>query len=429
VKSTLAIVHGFFLSALSFAWRRLMSRTTFLAVTGSLGKSTTTRTIATVLSSRFSTNLTRDGQNSRVGLARSILQTRTHHEFSILEIGTKRPGALWRAAWQVRPDAVVILNVARCHTDRYPTLDHIAAEKAQLLSRLGPNDLAILNGDDPRVRAMASRCRGRVVTFGQSSEFDVWASDVNSQWPSRLSFVAHAGGESHAVRTQLVGEHWLTGALASLAVALSYGISLKRAAAAMERCEPFTARMQPVLLPMGITILRDDFLPSMDACNAALRVMRSARARRRLLAISDVEDSAEPPAQRLANLGASAAQSVDFAVFFGEDAETAAAAARGAGMRQDCVRAFPTQNEAGAFLRSELREGDLLLLRASLTDHGERIYWAQYGTVGCSRLTCSRLHLCDVCPELHPGLERTRALAPEWHPVWRPNGKAVAPLL
>ena len=155
------LFHGLLLGAASFVWRRLMFRTTFIAVTGSLGKTTSTRGIATVLSSSFSTNVTREGRNSRPNLALTILRTRPRHKFTVIEIGTKRPGALRRAAWQFGPDAVVILNVARVHTDRYATLDLIAAEKAQLMSRLGSTGLAILNGDDPRVRAMASALPGQ----------------------------------------------------------------------------------------------------------------------------------------------------------------------------------------------------------------------------------------------------------------------------
>ena len=398
-----------------------MFRTFFVAVTGSLGKTTSSRSIATVLSARYSTNATRDGDNSRIGLAKSILRTRWRHRLSVIEIGTKLPGALRRGAWQVNPDAVVVLNVARCHTDNFPTLDDIAAEKASLLSRLGPRGVAILNGDDPRVRAMAERCRARVLTFGTSPDCDVWASEVSAQWPSRLSFIAHCGTCSHPVQTQFVGEHWVYGALAALATGLAYDMDLRVAASALAACEPFAARMQPLPLPSGATIIRDDFLPSIDSCEQALRLMRTARARRRLLAISDVTDSGQPAEARHQWIGAAAAASVDFAVFFGECAGIAAAAAIAAGMKPECVRTYPSQKDAGAYLLSELREGDLLLLRCNMTDHADRIYWAQFGSVGCLRMHCDLSCMCDSCSELRPGLEGALALPASQRPVWRPK--------
>ena len=417
----LLAAYGFALSALAFTWRRLMFRTTFIAVTGSLGKSTSTRAIAAVLSLRFATNVTPEGHNSRIWLARSILQTRLRHRFSLIEVGTKRPGALRRAAWQVRPDIAVVLNVARCHTDQFPTLEDMASEKAALLSRLGSKGLAVLNGDDPRVRAMAAGCLGRVVMFGRSPEFAVWASDIAAEWPSRLSFVAHAGNRTCRVQTQLVGEHWVTGALASLAVALACGMDLASAASALHAFEPFIARMQPLPLPSGATILRDDFIPSMDACLAALQVMKTARTRRRLLAMSEVTDSVESLEQAWQTLARAVATSVEFALFYGPLSQMAARAAINAGMDPASVRGFPAWAEAAEFLRSELRDGDLLLLRASATDHGERIYWAQFGRVGCAKKECAYIHLCDACPELAPDLTRIAHLPPDQRPVWRPQ--------
>jgi len=244
-------VEGLALGALAFVWRRLMFRTTFVAITGSLGKTTTTRIAVPILSSSFPTNSTRGANNSRISLARTVLRTRYRHRVTVLEVGTKRPGALRRAAWQLRPDVVVILSVARTHTNYYPTLDHTAAEKVTLMSRLGKDGIAILNGDDPRVLAMAVRSPGSVRTFGRSPQFDVWASDVSSRWPEGLSFTVHAGGRSLPVRTKLVGEHWITAALAALSLAFCCGMGLPEAISALEDAETYPGRMQPLLLPRG----------------------------------------------------------------------------------------------------------------------------------------------------------------------------------
>src|SRR5207253_1874620 len=102
--------------------------------------------LATILASRFPINSTRGANNSRLGLTKAILRTRPRHRFVVLEVGTKRPGSLRRAAWLVKPDVVVLLNVARTHLEYFATLEHIAEEKAQLLSRLGSGGTVIVNG-------------------------------------------------------------------------------------------------------------------------------------------------------------------------------------------------------------------------------------------------------------------------------------------
>ena len=389
-----------FLGGLAFLWRRLMRRTRFIAITGSVGKTTTTAALETILSSRFPVNASRDGMNGRADLAAAILRTRLRHRFAVVEVGTKLPGALKRAAWELDPDIVVVLTVARTHTDRFPTLEHTAAEKAQLLARMGRRGLAVLNGDDPRVLAMALRCRVRVLTFGSSPHHDLWAGEASSVWPDRLSFRVHWAAQSRWVQTRLVGEHWLTPALAALAAAVGCGLDIEAAASALETLEPCQARLQPVSLPSGATLLRDDFNPTIASFPAALRVLRQARARRRLLMLSDVTDTGLDEPSKFREIGAAAAGSADVAVFFGTASRALAAAAVEAGMGPESVHAFADPWAVTEFLRTQSREGDLGLFRCGMTDHAERVHLSLLGRVDCLTQECGRLHVCDSCTDL-----------------------------
>jgi len=395
------LCYGRGLSGLALLWRRLMFRTRFVAVTGSVGKTTATGCLAGILASRFSVNATQEGDNGRHGVAITVLRTRLRHRFAVVEVGTRRPGALRKAAWEVDPDVVVVLGVGRTHTDGFPTLDHTAAEKAALLSRMGRRGLAILNGDDRRVAAMAGRCRGRVVTFGLSPQCDLWVSDVTCRWPSRLSFRAHWRGDAAAVSTKLVGEHWVPSVAGALAAAISCGMDLESAAVAMGRVEPQRARLEPVVLPSGAVMLRDEFNPTAVSLPSALRVLEHALARRRFLVFNDVSDTGQETEERYRDLGRAFVRSTDVVVFHGANARCAAEAAVAAGMRPDCVLAFPTWWEVSGYLGSVLGVGDLVLLRCWETDHPERIFFTQFGTVACKRTTCQRIHLCDLCEELH----------------------------
>ena len=414
-------VAGVFLSALALLWRRLMFRTTFIAVTGSLGKTSATRMLADALASRYPTNSTRGANNSRLGLAQAVLRTRPRHRYSVLEVGTQRPGSMRRAAWMLNPNMVVLLNVARSHVENFNGLDAIAREKARLASRMGPGGTLIVNCEDPRTQTIGAAFGGSVRTFGTSGRCDVWASDVASRWPGRLEFTVHAGGESRRVRTRLVGEQWLSSALAALSAALACGMDLDAAAAGIATTEPYLGRMQPAPLPCGAVMLRDEFNPSPDSWLAALRVMADAEAERKWVAIGDLDEPGVPVEQRMTTLGSSAAGVMDCAVFFGEHSALAARGALAAGMKPDSVHSFPSQREAGDFLNGELRRGDLVLLRSVLTDHPERIYFAQFGSVDCTRLTCRLMPLCDVCPHLHPGLERIGEVPVDARPNWRPS--------
>ena len=389
-------------SAAAAVWRRVMYRSTLIAITGSCGKTTAAHCLGAILSAHAPTNWRLDGLNTRRALAGTILRTRRHHRFTILEVGTRLPGALRRASWLLDPDVAVVLQVQGLHTNSFADLDAIAAEKARLLGRLRGSKVAVLNGDDPRVRAMREGLRCRVLTFGRSPDNDLWASDVQARWPSRLSFRAHWADQSVEVNTTLVGEHWLPSVSGAMLAAVALGVPLADASAALERVQIPIGRTQPVDLPGGVTFLRDEFNPSLTTMEPALEVLRTANAKRRVAVIGDVFDSPLKERPRLEELGRRTATAADFAVFIGSDMRYAVRAAEQAGMRQGTAVARRHLFEAVEFLRQELSPGDLVLLRGASSRHFERLYFAQSGPVACSKTRCHIVQPCDWCDKLFP---------------------------
>jgi len=402
LKAFLRWCHRQLLFGLAYAWRCVLFRTTFIAITGSVGKTTTKESVATILSAHFSTAKSRYNQNDRYGVPRTILRVRPWHRFAVVEIGTDRPGLIRRSARLVRPHIAIILAVAQTHTNVFLTLDDTAAEKAQLLDVLPPTGLAILNDDDPRVRKMADRCRCRVKTFGRLTGLDLWADEVSAKWPARLTLQVHTESETRWVKTNLVGEYWTNTILAALLTALACGISLKTAVAALERMPPFMGRMQPVRLPSGATLLRDDIGGSPDTFQVALRVLQEAEGMRRVLVLSDVSDSKKRAHLRFRELGQIAARVADFVVFISAHGHYAVKAALRSGMNPQCVHHIADLRDAAAYLKSELRAGDLVLLKGRSTDHLSRIFFAQFGPIGCWKNKCRKTILCDLCPQLRP---------------------------
>ncbi|MGO9242062.1 MAG: Mur ligase family protein [Bryobacteraceae bacterium] len=404
-----------------------MFRTTFVAVTGSLGKTTATRCLHAILSSCYSTSWAH-GHNSRFAMASAILRTRLRHRFTLIEVGTTLPGALRRTAWTLAPDTAVVLAVARVHSNNFATLDDIAHEKSQLLSRLGLRGIAVLNGDDPLVAAMAARCRGPVVMFGRSPEFYVWASDVSSVWPARLSFRVHRGAESRAVRTQMVGEHWLSAVLAAFAAALWQGVDLDTAVAAVERLAPTPGRLEPMPLPSGAMALRDEYNYSLASLTPALRVLEQARVPgRRILVTPRMVDTGRGFRESFRSLGELAVRSVELVIVIGNEHRRAFHAMVEGGMRPENIRGFKDIWGAAECLKSETRAGDLVLFRNCPTLRAERIYFSQLGSVGCRTPVCPLLNPCDYCPELRPGLENVLVMPAPPRPFWLATTRTGGP--
>lgn len=399
------------LRASAWLWRRLMLRTRVIALTGSVGKTTAKECLGAILSARAPTLTTRNNENDLHGVPRTILRMRPWHRFAVIELGAGDPGGIRRNARLARPHVGIVLGLARTHTNVFRTLDETAAEKAQLVAALPRRGLAILNGDDERVRKMGEGRRCRVETFGLAPGADAWADEVSARWPARLALRVHTAGGAERIETRLVGTHWVNGILAAVLAARAGGIAPAEAAAALARVEPFTARMQPVRLPSGATVIRDEMNSSPETWDAALAVLREAAGGRRVLIASDLSDTKRRPRLRSRELADFALHSADAALFVGEHAEAAVKRALAKGMDPARVAGALDLRTAAARLGSLLQDGDVALLKGRATHHLSRLLFAQLGGIGCWKPQCSKRIACDVCAELRPDFDLRAALA------------------
>jgi UDP-N-acetylmuramoyl-tripeptide--D-alanyl-D-alanine ligase len=389
-----------------------MVRTTVIAITGSVGKTTCKDALAAILSTIAATHKTLHNQNDDAGVPRTLLGIRPWHRYAVVEVGTGAPGQIGRLARLVKPDVAIVLSVARTHTSKFATLDDTAAEKSELLRHVSRAGTAILNGDDVRVRAMAARCRGRVLLFGRSADCDLVAKNVESRWPNRLTFSVNAAREHAQVRAQLVGAHWLSSLLAALQAARVVGVPLNIAASAVGTVAPVAGRMQPIELPNGAIMVRDEENGAPDTFAAMVDVMREARASRLVLVMSDLSDSKANPRKRQRGFGALAAELTQLAVFVGDHSHHAVRAATLAGMNPAHCHAVPSLQSASDLLKRELRRGDLVFLKGRSTDHLSRVLFAQFGAIGCWTRSCRIHRLCDTCVKLEPAFDLNAALRP-----------------
>lgn len=402
-------------------WRRLMFRTTVIAITGSVGKTTAKEVLAAILAGSGRTLKTRNNENDVDGVPRTVRALRPWHRFAVIEVGTSKPGTIAQSAALVRPDIAVVLGVARTHTNVFGNLEATAREKAELLRQLPSGGIAILNADDPRVSAMRPGPGARLVTFGTGPDAEVRALEATSRWPDRLAIEVACGDRATRVQTRLVGTHWTGSVLAAIAAARACGVPLEDIAPRITTVEPFAARMQPVTLPNGAIVIRDEANGSPDTLEAMLAVLGDARARRRVLVFSDLSDSRLSPRRRLRDMGHKAAELTDLAVFVGDYAQHAVRGAIDKGMDGNACHAVAGPREAAMLLRGELRSGDLVFLKGRATDHLSRILFAQFGTIGCWTERCTRRRPCEFCNRLAPGFDLEAALS-------RPTRYATPPL-
>ncbi len=199
---------------------------TVVGVTGSAGKTSTKDLLARVLEPQGAVVAPPGSFNNELGHPWTALRAGVDSRFLVLELSARGPGHI-EALTEIAPPSIgVVLNVGTAHLGEFGGRDAIAQAKGELVEALPASGIAVLNADDPRVAAMAARTRARVVTYGQSADADVRATDIVLDSDARARFTLRANGSQEQVHLAVYGEHQIANALAAAAVALECGADL-----------------------------------------------------------------------------------------------------------------------------------------------------------------------------------------------------------
>lgn len=386
------------------AYRRVVvPRTRLVTVVGSLGKTTTTRAVAAALGippRRISPH------NAFTSVALAALRIRPWHRHAVIEVGIAMPGQMAPYREMLRPDVVVVTSIASDHNRSLRTLEVTRTEKAEMLRGLGPEGLAILNGDDPHVLWMRATTAARILTFGVGDGTDVRASDVALDWPYGTTFRVHARGDSARVRTQLVGRIAVYPMLAAIAVGLEEGRTLAQMLPALAGVEPTAQRLQRVVTPTGATILRDDYKSALESVESALDAFETMPARRKIVVLGDVEQCPGKRRDHYRRLGERVGRIATQAIFLGSDCQAYGTGAVNGGLSRTAItRADDDLTTALTALPSDLGEGDAVLVKGRSRQRLARVALALLGRdVRCRIARCPVGHMeCDTCPMLERG--------------------------
>jgi UDP-N-acetylmuramoyl-tripeptide--D-alanyl-D-alanine ligase len=344
--------------------RRLQADIPVVAITGSVGKTTTKEMTAALLATRGPVLKTEGNLNNQFGLPLSLLRLREEHTAAVLELGMSAAGELRELSRIAQPDVAVITRVSPVHLEFFPSVDAIAAAKAEILESLRPGGTAVLNGDDDRVRRIGERFPGRVVWFGRDRRYDVSAESWRGTGFG-MRFSLRVGGRTVDVALPLAGPHFVLNFLAAAGAAHALGIAPEAMAEAATRVVPARHRGEVVRLGDGVVLLDDCYNSSPDALEAAVTALSLVPGQRRVAVLGDMlELGATGPALHR-EAGKKLAGKVDVVIGVGELAKELLGGAREAGMANESVHHFADANEAAVGVESLISPRDAVLVKAS----------------------------------------------------------------
>ncbi|MFD6418640.1 UDP-N-acetylmuramoyl-tripeptide--D-alanyl-D-alanine ligase [Streptomyces sp. NPDC060194] len=366
-----AVVVDDVLTALGRLARAVVTRlgTEVVALTGSAGKTSTKDLIAQLLQHRAPTVWTPGSLNNEIGLPLTALTADEDTRHLVLEMGARGIGHIAYLTGLTPPTIGLVLNVGSAHIGEFGGREQIAQAKGELVEALPADGHAILNADDPLVRAMFARTKAPVTLFGEAADADVRAEDVVLGDDGRPSFTLRTPTGCGAVKLRLYGEHHVSNALAAAAVAHVIGMPADEIATALSEAGTLSRwRMEVSERGDGVRIVNDAYNANPESMRAALRALVAMGKGRRTWAVlgtmAELGDASLAEHDAVGRLAVRLNVSKLVAVG-GQEASWLRLGAYNEGSWGEESVHVSDARAAIDLLRSELRPGDVVLVKAS----------------------------------------------------------------
>ena len=374
---------------LARGWRNHLQGTV-IALTGSMGKTTTKNLVRDVLSTTFKTTATKANQNNELGVPRTLLEADADTEFVVVEMGMRGLGQLEELCSFVKPDVSLITNVGECHMELLGSKENIARAKAEVLEALpSEKGVAVLNAADAYcaqqrewtklaqrdIKVLLYDGSGICASGLPEQDLTAFATDIQLNEEGCPSFTLHLPDGAHACALALRGTHNVHNACAAAALAWGCGVPAAAIVAGLGASQAESGRQEVVRAESGITVVNDAYNANPDSMCASLALLCAMKVEgRRFAVLGDMGELGDYTQEGHEKAGSFvAASSVDYLLCVGELSRFIAEAALQGGFPKERVLQMPSREEALAYLKEHMAPGDAVLVKASHSMELDRI--------------------------------------------------------
>jgi len=338
-----------------------------IGVTGSAGKTTTKAMVGSVLSRKYKVLRTIGSLNNDLGVPLTLLRLERDHEIAVLEMGMSAKGEIRRLAEIAQPNEGLITNVNPVHLEFFKSVDEIAEAKAELLEGLCEPRTAYLNSDDSRVRGMARKFDGRIVTFGVKTAAGFKVQQIRDLGIQGSTFTVHHGRRDVKFALPMFGTHNISNALAAITVGASHEVPWDEIQAAVAELKPEKMRGQVSRFRDGFSVIDDSYNSNPRALTEMIRFIGKLHGvARKIVVAGEMLELGSESAELHQACGREAFQAgVDLLVGVQGMAVEILQGARTAGMSEEKMKFMPDAAAAGEFLARTARSGDVVLIKGS----------------------------------------------------------------
>ncbi len=348
------------------AWRDKQKNLKVVAVTGSNGKTSTKDLIAACLAQKYKVVKTEANFNNEIGLPKTLLNIKPDTEIAVVEMGMRGLGQIRALCKLASPDAAVVTNVGETHMELLGSMENIAKAKSEIVENLTEKQFAVLNNDDDFVRHMADKTAAKVVSYGCTKEASIYAENIKlNAESSEFDCIYAKTGEKEHIVLPLLGAHNVYNALAAIAVAVTFGVTLPQIAEALKNVR-LTGKRQEILQIGAVTVINDAYNASPASMASALKTLhavKDAKGGRAVAVLADMLELGKLSETAHTEVGElAAAEGVDVLITYGTEAAYTGRAAENKGVKTFICK---DRSEAAKILSGTVRNNDIILLKGS----------------------------------------------------------------
>lgn len=345
-----------------------------VAVTGSVGKTTTKEMIAAVAAAKGPVLKNEGNFNNEIGLPLTLLNLSRRHKTAVVEMAMRGAGQIDYLAGIAKPQIGVITNIHMVHIELLGTIDAIADAKGELLDHLPADGTAVLNADDAYFEYLRRRASCRVVSFGESAGADVRAISSGIDSKGCCHFEVRTPTGAFDVHVPVPGEHNIKDALAAIAVGEELGIDHESTRAALAGFKAPEKRSNVIPARRGYVVIDDTYNAGPASVRSAVRTLTMMEGDRKIAVLGDMLELGEHAIEAHLEIGRAVKDcGVDLLIVVGELAKLIARGAIDAGMPIAAVAEFEDSAQAAKEVPAKVRERDVVLVKGSRAMKMERI--------------------------------------------------------
>ena len=343
-----------------------------VAITGSVGKTTTKEMISCVLSGKYRVSKTQGNHNNDLGLPITIMEMAADTQIAVLELGMNHFGEMSYLASIAQPDMVVITNIGTMHIEHLGTREGILKAKLEIMEGIRDDGIAVFNGDEPLLWNLREGTHRRIYFGIENDQCDVVAEEIRPI-DGGVYFTVRGLGQRFQIFVPQEGRHMVYNALSAVAVGLLNGVSPESIQYQLGLFHN-TGMRQNIFEENGYTIIEDCYNAGPESMEAAMRVLSDHKTEgRRIAVLGDMLELGTRAMAEHYRVGRLAAAAADVVLTYGEHSERIVTGAITGGMSAKFALHFEEQKEMASTLKRVARPGDVILFKGSRGMHMEQV--------------------------------------------------------